>query len=154
MPVGSSAGPIGPIGPQVPKTNRLSSPRTPLGGYSKTSVLRLLGTNRLKREPLGEVKVQSTRVEIREDQQLSGCGTVVTDTLVAQEGSIMEDLQLSGSVQVITGIQMLSARPARSWGSARRTTPVAIAARPNQKRATPGACGTGGRSKEDSRHSR
>jgi hypothetical protein len=32
-------------------TSRPSSPRTPLGGYSKTIVLRILGRNRLTREP-------------------------------------------------------------------------------------------------------
>jgi hypothetical protein len=37
-------------------------------------------------EPLGEEKVQSTRVEFREDQQLSGCGLADTQTLTPQEG--------------------------------------------------------------------
>jgi hypothetical protein len=48
------------------------------------------------------VKVQSIRVETREDQQLLGCGLAHMDILVSQKGSTREDLQLSGWGQVNT----------------------------------------------------
>jgi hypothetical protein len=40
-----------PQGKRMSYTSRPSSPWTPLGGYSKTSVLGILGRNQLKREP-------------------------------------------------------------------------------------------------------
>jgi hypothetical protein len=47
-----------PQGNRKSETSRPGSPRAPLWGYSKALVLRILGSNRLKREPNPRLKIE------------------------------------------------------------------------------------------------
>jgi hypothetical protein len=122
--------------PQFP-ADRLQNPVIVEGNGNKAEE----GTQSPKDwEPSKIEEARDDRVEFRESQQLSGWELADTQTLIPQEsGSNREDLIVLGRTSVSTRSEL---------GSARRTTQVALAARPNEKRATPGALETGGRSRE------